>query len=487
MHSVAKRITFVIFIAALAASVAYYILLPIVTRPYLTYSIVNTESGFVPSQLVVLEGGVVRFSNETDEYYWPASDLHPSHLVYSEFDPRRALEPTEDWEFLFSQEGQWLFHDHLRSHFGGTIYVTSAPERPLGIECTYADKSNRECWNTLLSNEMRERGLDATLALLRNLHDNDPKFANSCHDLAHDVGLKAYIKYKRDVPLIPETRYCNAGFYHGYMEGFLNDKFDPEAAVAFCEKVAKTLSRTFPNAENQCRHGIGHGVEEHTMRTHPYLWDDPKELTRRGIEVCEEVNETYDQKRRCSAGVFSVFGDWLLTNDLLNEYLVGEYFQLCTETAGQYAKEGCYWEFAKRLKTIHDSNYADAFVQLQRELLDAPEEIQALAARSLGISLGKRGVYASDDAVLSICRNLAPVFREACTGGLVEGLLFAGKPDEEFKRAILFCSSESLEDSEQRNCFRAVQERAAVTKPAAVLPDICNDIPEEFSDETFCS
>ncbi len=86
-------------------------------------SIILTENGFEPSKVIVVKGGTITFSNITEKPYWPASNLHPTHGIYSEFDPLRPLAPDEEWSFTFDRLGTYNFHGHLRSYFVGTIYV----------------------------------------------------------------------------------------------------------------------------------------------------------------------------------------------------------------------------------------------------------------------------------------------------------------------------------------------------------------------------
>ncbi len=86
-------------------------------------TIVLTEDGFVPNEISIPRGSTVTFTNTLEKQYWPASNLHPDHSIYPEFDPKRPLSPEEEWSFTFDKEGTWRFHDHLRSYYTGVIYV----------------------------------------------------------------------------------------------------------------------------------------------------------------------------------------------------------------------------------------------------------------------------------------------------------------------------------------------------------------------------
>ncbi len=93
----------------------------VVGEPAVT--IVRTNSGYEPKEVTIKKGDIVLWKNESDEYHWPASDLHPTHAIYSEFDPLKPLAPSTDWKFKFEQTGEWKFHDHIRANKVGTVTV----------------------------------------------------------------------------------------------------------------------------------------------------------------------------------------------------------------------------------------------------------------------------------------------------------------------------------------------------------------------------
>lgn len=86
-------------------------------------SIVLKEEGFEPRDIRVSRGTRVTFSTTRQNKFWPASNAHPAHDVYPEFDPLKSLEPGESWSFTFEKAGVWGFHDHVRSYFTGTVHV----------------------------------------------------------------------------------------------------------------------------------------------------------------------------------------------------------------------------------------------------------------------------------------------------------------------------------------------------------------------------
>lgn len=84
--------------------------------------VVLTDAGFEPQHVQVSRGTIVTFTTNRKNQFWPASNLHPSHTIYPEFDPGRPIAASSSWSFT-PREGVWGYHDHVRSYFTGTLYV----------------------------------------------------------------------------------------------------------------------------------------------------------------------------------------------------------------------------------------------------------------------------------------------------------------------------------------------------------------------------
>lgn len=82
-----------------------------------------TEDGFVPEHITVKKGTKVRFVNKDKYAHWPASDLHPSHTIYPEFDPKKPIKAEDQWSFTFERVGDWAMHDHIAPYMTGIITV----------------------------------------------------------------------------------------------------------------------------------------------------------------------------------------------------------------------------------------------------------------------------------------------------------------------------------------------------------------------------
>ena len=85
--------------------------------------IVMAEEGFEPAEVIVKKGQTISWENNSVDWRWPASNLHPTHFIYPEFDPLEPIAPGKSWAFTFEKVGEWRFHDHLKAYMVGTIIV----------------------------------------------------------------------------------------------------------------------------------------------------------------------------------------------------------------------------------------------------------------------------------------------------------------------------------------------------------------------------
>lgn len=95
------------------------------TEPSTTESgvVSYSDSGFSPVSLTIKVGDTVNFKNQSGKSMWVASDPHPIHTVYPEFDAKKEVANGENYSFTFTKVGTWKYHDHLNPSDTGTIIV----------------------------------------------------------------------------------------------------------------------------------------------------------------------------------------------------------------------------------------------------------------------------------------------------------------------------------------------------------------------------
>lgn len=87
------------------------------------HEIIINDNGFLPNEISIQSGDSIKFATSTGRSFWPASDLHPTHGIYPEFDPLSPIDPNSSWTFKFVKPGRWTYHDHLQPFFKGIIIV----------------------------------------------------------------------------------------------------------------------------------------------------------------------------------------------------------------------------------------------------------------------------------------------------------------------------------------------------------------------------
>jgi plastocyanin len=86
--------------------------------------VILTEDGFKPETLNIKKGDTVTFKTDIDKAFWPASDIHPTHGIFPEFDPQEPIDSNNSWSFKFEKSGKWSYHDHLSPYYTGTVIVS---------------------------------------------------------------------------------------------------------------------------------------------------------------------------------------------------------------------------------------------------------------------------------------------------------------------------------------------------------------------------
>lgn len=87
------------------------------------------KSGFDKPNLTINAGVTVTFVNQRrDRPMWVASNVHPDHTIYPEFDQGRVLgyEPLPKdniFTFTFKKRGRWVYHEHYDPTMTGVITV----------------------------------------------------------------------------------------------------------------------------------------------------------------------------------------------------------------------------------------------------------------------------------------------------------------------------------------------------------------------------
>jgi plastocyanin len=470
-----KQIHIIYIVCAAAALGAFLLFAPAKN------TIVLKDDGFHPRTLTIREGETVTFRSERGKYFWPASDFHPTHKLYPAFDAKRAVSPNDSWSFTFDEAGVYKFHDHLAAYFFGVIKVADA-EGNVTDDCM-AHGGQFECWQNDIFIALAEKGLGAAYDEVARLYAAEPDFASSCHYIAHNIGLASYQFYREnpDAILSPKAASCAAGFYHGFMEGFLGATGDIEAAAGVCERIGGAIGDEAPDARLQCYHGIGHGAIETALAT-TGSFGSLSALVADAAAVCEQASDGGEQRYRCVSGIY---------NAIANLYINGEYglsldtsdpWQACKMQKEEY-KEACYGNMNSLAYFANGNDFSRAEPYM---LMRTEGPYQAKSTEYLsGLNAVSRVHDSSFADVVVSCHAVSSPLSLSCVDGFAQGLLEHGQPGEEYKQALAFCREPALTDAERDSCRSSVITELPGWYSLDVAREICAGLPED--ERAYCA
>lgn len=447
-----------------------------------TSTVIYDESGFQPAEIKVKIGQTVTFINKSNKPFWPASDPHPSHGGYGQFDPRQPIGLEQSWSFVFNEEGVWNYHDHLLSNKRGVVYVGDS-SRP---NCSQG-ASGPSCWEAMILNVLETKGLDAAFGMLSELYSNDPAFASECHSYAHKLGEAAYKDFSHtgNVDITSKTSYCGYGFYHGFMESLLYETGDARPAREFCHYVGEKLKEETSDAEGACYHGIGHGAVD---GSDPTQWSDPQAMIRPGLELCEAISGDASKLYRCVTGAYNAI-EILSTDSKYNLKMIEENpFGLCHKQKPEYM-EGCYTNMLPAVLRLTSNDFTktlEFITALPESSGGRPvrtEVISALLHEFIRFMLQDQN-YRIEYAI-ALCHGMKDPDRLACIGGLSGGHMKYGEPRNEYIKSLAFCTHENLYPDEENVCYRHILTRLRIWYSIDRTREICRLAPTDK--RQYCS
>ena len=411
--------------------------------------------GFNPKILHIKKGDLVIFKTKLEKDFWPASDLHPTHKIYPEFDPQKPVKPEESWGFRFEKEGAWEYHNHLDSEYKGTIVVGDKDK--ITIDCNL-ESMQQKCWQIEIENKMKSDGVEAALELVVNKYGKDPQFASDCHGFAHVLGDMAYDKYKSGdnfALTFEDASICGYGFYHGFMEKALQSGGNLNEINNFCQKVGKTSPLSVSKA---CYHGMGHGTVKFFSDRHPEGFkDNANTLTEGGLDLCHKVTadygDTYDQ---CANGVFMEISNEMVSHENNLSINSSFPFNLC-EIQKNNDKRNCYGQMYGVIYNVtHSLEKGIALIGKIPEDDYAQEAMADYAGMA-----ATRGDHYGD---IQACRGAQKRLRSFCFKGLALDMVFRGTVGGGYKSALQFCLLPLLFSTEQKLCVNDVLGYSAVSQ-----------------------
>jgi hypothetical protein len=433
----------------------------------------------------------VYFKNSTGADFWPASDLHPTHLIYPEFDPKKPIASGQTWSFVFTKAGTWKYHNHLNPLQTGRVVIEGGNGPKVKTDegsCVDGQQQMVACWQEQLEIALASGGVDGAFAKLSDLYAQQPQFATECHAFAHLIGKAAYEQYSRNkqVALSPKSSYCGYGFYHGFMEALLHTSGDVQEAKDFCAYVGKTLAAETSDAEGACYHGIGHGFVD---GSDPTTWGDVNKMMKPGVDLCERVagddRSQYGKMYRCVTGVYNALEILSQEPKYKLDTIVRRPFALCDTQPAEFL-EGCYTNMLPAQMRLEQSDFKRLTADIASIKGSTPEVrgpvLSSLFHEYIRLHLNE-GEYGIPSGLV-LCRSSGDL-RLYCVDGLSGGLMKYGKPHEEYVAGLGFCAKDLLRQDESDRCYAYILPRLRIWYTEDKRKEICSSVPQSV--RQYCS
>lgn len=219
---------------------------------------------------------------------------------------------------------------------------------------------------------------------------------NSCHELLHEVGFRAYDKYGDfATALTYKDDVCVSAYTHGVIEGYFSKvKNIPDVIESMCKDYPIGKFITW-----ECYHGVGHGLMYFNNN------DVPKSL-----EGCKFYRNDFDRSA-CSNGVYMEnfnADSELHPSRFLNS---NDPFYPCDEL--EQDKKDCYVNASIYFLALKNYDYMQAF-----DWCESSKEYKDMCFFGLASQMARRNME-DPKFVEQSCMEYKENVIDSCIGGLV--------------------------------------------------------------------
>lgn len=459
-----------------------------------TTTVMLTPTGFEPRLVTIRVGEVVTFRTNRVNPFWPASNLHPSHLVYPEFDAKGPVAASGSYSFRFSSSGSWRYHDHLSPQYTGTVIVRTSWWEVLQVRmqsvlttigirkdiqvCEAVSTDIRAaCWEREIRQRVKNQGIAPAFSYIEARRGN-ADFSQVCHDLAHVIGREVFLsrKWQGSLPGNVDYRMCDYGFFHGYMELMIGTGDTLSRARALCDGITDELNQGQLIAS--CYHGIGHGaVIAHELPG----TTDPWKLVPQGIAVCEAATADPVKRENCASGVIDGLASLITGGQYpLTEAVKQHPFAICSTLEAHY-HIACRMSFVGLTMYLAQGQIPAALVLIERDLHTSSLPLVHNVVSMIVRERNPRDLR----PVLAECDSVPDTLHRTCISGALEGY-FLARISETSNPAEIMQECDVLSNRPERiRCYTEIVRQMYDWKGYAAAEYWCTALPADI--ESVCS
>ena len=363
-------------------------------------------------------------------------------------------------------------------------------------QCRQVSRGDREveCIFKAVEEELRFHSVSSAMGLFSRAYQRSSSFlAVGCHRQAHRVGdLTYYEKYLAGaadldaIDLPQSTTACGYGFYHGFIEHFIQDNPDPRFVTKTCEYLQERLGGVMADIRLTCYHGSGHGfMLAQSERVPKGLWGSVKAFTAYPVEQCEKLEKAKpDEIEQCREGIFNVLVDWMELGENGFSMDDRDVFRVCNSVPSMSHK-ACYYEMAQKLDGLAKHDPRQIYALVAR----IPSEEMRELSFQVGVAGVIQNVIGESDGytkALEQCAGLpAQDYYKKCLLSIVHGLFEHGEPQREYVKALDVCILPSVKEKGlEEFCYQAIAVRLPRFYTDDYIHFICTEFPESY--RHFC-
>jgi plastocyanin len=496
IHAYKRQILFALLGSLLVAGAAlggYYFFATDRTDAEENHIVYFTPDGFEPKEMTITIGESVTFVSQSEDPFWPASNTHPDHTIYPEFDPKEPIAPGGQWTFTFTQSGVWRYHDHIQANNTGSIVVLDEDNavKKYGLtldinECIkhteYTEK--RLCWEGQLEKAMQEGGVMAAFAYFDDLYKTEPDVPKECHGWSHTLGKAGYEYYLEHgtIVLTEGTTHCGYGFYHAYLAELMKNTGNFNDAKVFCETVTVDDESYTSKVRTSCKHGIGHGAAAMLVEDPEYYGDFFK-TSEEAVRICDSIYTYGEDLTECYDGIYNE-----LYQDILNTrygYSFEEYKKMddpywhCQKVGERY-RGSCYVNVVGILPAIYGEDVIRAMRYLLANTHDLERNGKKIIAKIAADRIQTSIVYDSHADSLEACSLVPDFLYETCFEGILNGFVQHGEPNNLHPKGYAFCSEEAMPKEQQQGCFESFTRHLKLIYTTDQVKNACSYAAEKY-------
>ena len=315
---------------------------------------------------------------------------------------------------------------------------SGTPFQVQGEELCVANPTDFSCYEEFFQEAVRQEGIPAAFASLREAYQGNDYVRAQCHPLTHVIGRTAVLLFSSVGEAYQHgDSFCWSGYYHGVMEGIV-DVIGYSNITSSMDSICKDVAaeRQYSFDHYNCVHGLGHGV---MVLTQNELFDS--------LNICDNLQDPWERSS-CWSGVFmeNIIVD---NKNHFTKYLnPADPLYPCNAVDEQY-KGTCYLMQTSYMLKVTGEDFARVFTLCST----AEPGFQGICYQSLGRDASGHSV--SDVArTKAVCSGGKDFTQQSnCVIGAVKDFISYHHSDVEAKA---LCSS--FEDTElQSVCFTTAE------------------------------